>query len=81
MTAMQIVDPHHHLWDLERNPYPWLRPETAHPAGDLTPICKSYLLDDFLDDIGDLQIVKSVHLQAEIDRSDPVRETAWHRSR
>lgn len=74
---MQIVDPHHHLWDLERNPYPWLRPDTAHPAGDLMPICKSYRLDDFLGDTGDLQVVKSVHLQAEIDRSDPVRETAW----
>ena len=44
---MQIIDPHHHLWDLERHDYPWLRPETRHPAGDLTPICQSYRLDDF----------------------------------
>jgi len=74
---MQIIDPHHHLWDLERHRYPWLRPETAHPAGDLTPICRTYQLDDFLADAAGLDLVKSVHLQAEIDRSDPVAETAW----
>ena len=74
---MQIIDPHHHLWDLERHDYPWLRPETPHPAGELTPICRSYRLDDFLADAAGLELVKSVHLQAEIDRRDPVAETAW----
>jgi len=74
---MQIIDPHHHLWDLERHRYPWLRPETPHPAGDLTPICRSYRLDDFLADAAGLDLVQSVHLQAEIDRGDPVAETAW----
>jgi predicted TIM-barrel fold metal-dependent hydrolase len=74
---MQIIDPHHHLWDLERHDYPWLRPQTPHPAGDLTPICRSYRLDDFLADAAGIELVKSVHLQAEIDRSDPVAETAW----
>jgi predicted TIM-barrel fold metal-dependent hydrolase len=74
---MQIIDPHHHLWDLERHDYPWLRPENPHPAGDLTPICQSYRLDDFLADAAGLELVMSVHLQAEIDRSDPVAETAW----
>jgi predicted TIM-barrel fold metal-dependent hydrolase len=74
---MQIIDPHHHLWDLERHDYPWLRPETPHPAGDLTPICQSYRLDDFLFDAVGLELVKSVHLQAEIDRRDTVAETAW----
>jgi predicted TIM-barrel fold metal-dependent hydrolase len=74
---MQIIDPHHHLWDLDRHAYPWLRPETPHPAGDLTPICQSYRLDDFFADAAELELVKSVHLQAEIDRSDPIKETAW----
>ena len=74
---MQIVDAHHHLWDLERHDYPWLRPETPHPAGDLTPICHSYRLDDFLFDAVGLELVKSVHLQAEVDRRDTVAETAW----
>jgi predicted TIM-barrel fold metal-dependent hydrolase len=74
---MQIIDPHHHLWDLERHDYPWLRPETRHPAGDLSLICQSYRLDDFLFDAAGLELVKSVHLQAEVDRRDTVAETAW----
>jgi predicted TIM-barrel fold metal-dependent hydrolase len=74
---MQIIDAHHHLWDLERHDYPWLRPETQHPAGDLTPICQSYRLDDFLFDAAGLGLVKSVHLQAEVGRYDTVAETAW----
>jgi predicted TIM-barrel fold metal-dependent hydrolase len=72
---MQIIDPHHHLWDLERHDYPWLRPETPHPAGDLTPICQSYRIEDFLADAAGLELVKSVHLQAAM--ADPVQETAW----
>jgi predicted TIM-barrel fold metal-dependent hydrolase len=74
---MQIVDAHHHLWDLAENPYPWLSPETRHPAGDLTAICRNYQLGDYLDDAKGLELVRSVHIQAEIDRGDPVRETAW----
>ncbi len=77
---MRIVDAHHHLWDLEANRYPWLSPATRHPAGDLTPICKSYLLADFLEDARNRELAKSVHLQAEIDHADAVRETAWLQS-
>jgi predicted TIM-barrel fold metal-dependent hydrolase len=74
---MRIIDAHHHLWDLAANSYPWLKPETRHPAGDLTPICKSYPLADFLADARSQELAQSVHVQAEIDRADPVRETAW----
>jgi predicted TIM-barrel fold metal-dependent hydrolase len=72
---MRIIDAHHHLWDLERHDYPWLKPTTRHPAGDLTPICKSYRLADFLADARNQQLVKSVHLQAAM--AGPVQETAW----
>jgi predicted TIM-barrel fold metal-dependent hydrolase len=72
---MQIIDAHHHLWDLERHDYPWLKPTTRHPAGDLTPICRSYRLEDFLEDARNQEVVKSVHLQAAM--ADPVQETAW----
>ena len=74
---MQIIDAHHHLWDMERHDHPWLKPETAHPAGDLTPICRSYQLDDFLADAQHQSLVKSVHLQAGIEVADSVEETAW----
>jgi len=73
--AMPIIDAHHHLWDLERHDYPWLKPETRHPAGDLTPLCRSYRLEDFLADARNQDLVASVHLQAAM--ADPVAETAW----
>lgn len=72
---MRIIDAHHHLWDLERHDYPWLQPSTPHPAGDLTPICKSYRIEGLLADAAGLELVKSVHLQAAM--ADPVQETAW----
>jgi predicted TIM-barrel fold metal-dependent hydrolase len=75
---MRIIDAHHHLWDLERHDYPWLKPTTRHPAGDLTPICKSYRLEDFLADAQNQDLAKSVHLQAAM--ADPVQETAWLQS-
>ena len=75
---MRIIDAHHHLWDLELNHYPWLRPETRHPAGDLTPICRSYRLSDFLEDARHQDLAASVHLQAAM--AHPLAETAWLQS-
>ena len=65
-----LVDAHHHLWDTATAPYPWL---TAAPAG----IPRRYVLDDFLADAADWSLVKSVHVQGEIDRTHSVAETAW----
>ena len=78
---MEIVDAHHHLWDLSANHYPWLLdPKTPRLYGDHGPICKDYLISDFIRDIGDQPIVKSVHVQADHDPRDPVRETRWLQS-
>ncbi|MEZ5666847.1 MAG: amidohydrolase family protein [Alphaproteobacteria bacterium] len=78
---MPIIDAHHHLWDLETNRYPWLQQPAPAPddvfTGDIRPIRNSYLLADFKADIGDLPVVKSVHLQADHDDADPVNETRW----
>jgi predicted TIM-barrel fold metal-dependent hydrolase len=75
---MDIVDAHHHLWDLEANYYPWLTNHiTPRICGDYAAIRKDYLLADYLGDIGEYKVVKSVHVQAEHDPRDPVRETAW----
>ena len=54
MDDFPIVDPHHHLWDLERFSYPWLsaRPLPSSVAGDVAPIAKSYQLDDYLAELG-----------------------------
>ncbi|MEX0763282.1 MAG: amidohydrolase family protein [Dehalococcoidia bacterium] len=78
---MQIIDPHHHLWDLENNSYPWLVEPVDHFVGDYSPIRRSYLVQDFLSDASGYDLVKSVHVQAEFDHNDdPVKETAWLQS-
>ena len=75
---MQFIDAHHHLWDLSANYYPWLVDRiTPRFYGDYTAIRKNYLLADFVRDIADQPVVKSVHVQAESDHRDPVRETRW----
>ena len=82
MDDFPIVDPHHHLWDLERFSYPWLsaRPLPASVAGDVAPIAKSYLLDDYLADTANQNVVKSVHVDAGFDPSQPAEETRWLQS-
>ena len=82
MDDFPIVDPHHHLWDLERFSYPWLsaRPLPASVAGDVAPIAKSYLLDDYLADTAKQNVVKSVHVDAGFDPAQPVEETRWLQS-
>lgn len=79
MTVKRIIDTHVHLWDLEANNYPWLKTPFEHETfhGDISAIRRNYLLEDFCADTSGLPVVGLVHLQAEIDRSDPVRETAW----
>ena len=68
---MRIVDAHHHLWDRDRHPYPWLAaPTVSGLVGDTTALCRNYLLPDFMADAASaVDLVKSVHLQAEIDAS------------
>ncbi len=77
---MKIADAHHHLWDLENNRYPWLQEPVEHFAGDYSDIRRTYLIGDLQHDASEFELSKSVHLQAEYDHSDPVRETAWLQS-
>jgi predicted TIM-barrel fold metal-dependent hydrolase len=74
-----IVDPHQHFWDLSRNYYPWLcDPKPVHfRYGDYTALKRNYLPPDYLRDAAGLKIVKTVHIQANWDPSDPVGETRW----
>ena len=75
---LKIIDTHHHLWDLESNYYPWLVEPIDHFVGDYAPIRKTYLIGDLHRDAAELDLVKSVHVQAEFDHNDdPVKETAW----
>jgi predicted TIM-barrel fold metal-dependent hydrolase len=79
IADLQLVDPHHHLWDLERFSYPWLmsQPHYDGIAGDITTIAHSYLLDDYKADQGRWKVSRSVHVEAAYDPADPLGETRW----
>jgi predicted TIM-barrel fold metal-dependent hydrolase len=77
--AQPVIDAHHHLWDLECNKYPWLqtRPFAPRLEGDIRPIARNYLLDDYLADTRNQNVVKSVHIECGWDPSNPAGETEW----
>ena len=75
---MKIIDAHHHLWDLDTNKYTWLEKAKDHPSGDMSIIARNYLVEDFINDAKDHELIKSVHVQAEMDHSvHPSVETNW----
>lgn len=74
-----IVDAHQHFWDLERNYYPWLCDPAPIPFryGDYAALRRNYLPDDYRRDSAGFRVVKTIHMEAEWDRADPVAETRW----
>ncbi len=75
-----IIDPHCHLWDLGMDRHPWLRPAggAIQALGDLDAIRKNYLVDDYLRDAANQNVVASVHIEAAWDRADdPLAEIEW----
>lgn len=77
----QIVDAHHHLWDLDACHYPWLMARgVTRFFGDPTPIQKNYLPHDLLDDARDFELAASVHIQVGVAPGDVLKETAWLQS-
>jgi predicted TIM-barrel fold metal-dependent hydrolase len=64
---MQIVDSHQHLWDLDRFRYSWL---------DSVPALKrSFRMTEYLKITEGLNVVKSVHLEADVDEPHMLDET------
>lgn len=75
---MKIIDAHFHLWDLDANSYPWLQDgDRASVVPDFQSLRRNYLVSDFLRDTEGLSVEAAVHIQAEHDPSDHVRETRW----
>jgi predicted TIM-barrel fold metal-dependent hydrolase len=79
LTDIPIVDAHQHFWDLDANYYPWLCDPEPIPFryGDYSAIKRNYLPPDLRRDRADLRLVRTVHMEAEWDRADPVAETHW----
>jgi predicted TIM-barrel fold metal-dependent hydrolase len=76
---VSIIDAHQHFWDLDRNCYPWLcDPEPiAFRYGDYSALKRNYLPPDYRADTGRHRIIKTVHVEAEWDRTSPAAETRW----
>ena len=74
-----VIDPHHHLWDLALGCHPWLAATAGETGGlgDLTPIRRNYLPDDYAQDAARQNIVASVHIEAVWTAQDPMGETRW----
>lgn len=77
----RIVDSHFHLWDLTGHKppfYPWLHtPRIGSSLGDYKSICRDYLAKDFIAATGPSNVVKAVHVEAGLDRDNPLTETTW----
>lgn len=75
---MKIVDAHFHLWNLDENYYPWLsdgnRPSVV---SDFSSLRRNYEVGDFIADGAGLDVIAAVHIQAEHDPKDHLRETRW----
>lgn len=78
-TPLPIVDAHQHFWNLQENYHPWLCDPEPIPFryGDYSAIRRNYLPEDYRQDSQDFRVVKTVHIEAEHDPKDPLRETRW----
>ncbi|MGB8478378.1 MAG: amidohydrolase [Acidobacteriaceae bacterium] len=66
---MQIIDTHQHLWDLDRFRYSWLQ---EYPT-----LNRSFRMNDYLEATKGLNVVKSVHLEADVDEPFMWEETSY----
>jgi predicted TIM-barrel fold metal-dependent hydrolase len=80
MEDLPVVDAHHHLWDLSRGSYPWLQQDYDAERfflGDYRPLCRDFLPEDYRKASAECNVVATVHVEAERDRSEQEAETAW----
>ena len=78
MPTRQIIDAHHHLWDLEACDYPWLMAKGVKRFfGDPTPIQKNYLVSDLRHDAQRYELEASVHIQVGVAPGTELEETDW----
>jgi predicted TIM-barrel fold metal-dependent hydrolase len=78
-TVGSFIDAHQHFWDLDRNPYPWLQGDTVpnFRYGDYSALRRNYLPEDLARDTAGCAPLKTVHVEAEWARANPVDETVW----
>jgi len=69
MINFPIVDPHFHMWDIEKLSYPWL--------ADVPLLNKTHLLDDYNKACKSVQVESMVFVQAECEPSQYLQEIEW----
>jgi predicted TIM-barrel fold metal-dependent hydrolase len=79
VNDVEIVDAHHHLWDLGGSlRRPWLEgPPIPFRYGDYSSIRRNYLPEDYRRDTARQNVVASVHIETEVRPEDEVAETRW----
>ncbi len=71
-----MIDAHHHIW--RQADLPWLQgTEQPRIFGPYAPIMRDYLIDEYLTDIADTGIEKSVYVQANWPNDRFENEVAW----
>src|SRR6266850_3521080 len=78
-----IIDAHMHVWDLSRHYHAWIQddPLPPHPAGDVSAIAgRSYLIDDYLTDVAEWDIVGAVYVECGLPDNIRMSETDWLQS-
>ena len=78
-SLLPIVDAHHHFWDVQRNPHPWLTelPRIPFRYGDYESICKDFLPEDYAAACGTHRVLRHVVMEGEWTPSDPTGEALW----
>ena len=66
---LKIIDTHQHLWDTSNLNYPWL--------DDFDALGKRYLIEDYRRACEGLNVVQSVHVEADVAPTQVVDEVKW----
>ena len=76
---IEIVDSHHHFWDLDKNYYPFLcdKIDPDFFLGNYEIIRQNYLPINYEMDIKNHNVIATIHCEVEWDRNDQVGETKW----
>ena len=78
--AIEVIDAHHHCWDLSQGNYPWLQQAYLGEQfflGGYEQLQRNYLPDDYRADTEGYRVVGTVHIEAERARTEQVEETHW----
>ena len=87
--SIPFIDAHHHIWDLSRWPYRWIRDEVK-PDGSIAPVTdatavlgeykilrQTWTMERLQRDFYGSNVIGTVHIEADCNADDPVEETVW----